>query len=92
MSTELTEVPAAPEVFAEWHSRFAVAESDDGKTFKELKEAWKCGERVARRYLHDANKAGILRTGERIATDLAGKQCRLPVYSFVMPKKKAGRK
>ena len=89
MSVERIEVPATPEVFAEWHSRFSVAsKSDEGKTFAELQVAWKCGERMVRKYLQDAKKAGILRQGFRESTNLAGKRCQTPVYSFIIPKGK----
>jgi hypothetical protein len=87
MSTELTEVPADAATFAEWHSRFVIPDSAEGKTFQELKVVWKCGDRIVRRYLQDAKKAGILRTGERQISNLAGRRSAVPVYSFVLPKK-----
>jgi hypothetical protein len=88
MSTERIEVPASPEVFAEWYARFAAANSDEGKTFAELRVMWKCGDRLVRQYLREAQKAGILVTGSRVSVDLSGRRCRIPVYSFLLPKAK----
>lgn len=88
MSVERVEIPVDPEVFAEWQSGLP---SDKGVTLKELLEVWKCGERVARRRLRDANSAGVLQSGWRTVQDISGRQNRVPVYSFI-ERPKAGKK
>ncbi len=56
---------------------------DEGATRLELREAWRCSERTATKYLRMAQAAGILKTGYRMAADISGRQQRIPVYSFV---------
>jgi hypothetical protein len=89
MSVERIEIPADPEVFVEWQAQGV--SSDDGKTLRELRELWNCGERIAKLRLHAANKAGVLRTGHRQALDITGRNCRIPVYWLEMEKKRRRR-
>jgi len=60
---------------------------DEGATRAELRSIWKCGEKIASKYLRMAQLAGILRTGWRISADSSGRPNRIPVYSFVEQKK-----
>lgn len=88
MSAERIDVPVDPSVFAEWLSPEL---GDKGATSRELKEIWKCGDRIVRKRLEAANSAGALRTGWRVITDLSGRQNRVPVYSFVRVARKRKR-
>lgn len=56
---------------------------DEGATRLELREAWRCSERMVTKYLRMAQAAGILKTGYRMAVDISGRYQRIPVYSFV---------
>mgnify|MGYP000069390879 FL=1 len=60
---------------------------DEGATREELRSVWRCGPVMASKYLKMAKQAGILRTGWRACTDISGRPNRIPVYSFVEPKK-----
>jgi hypothetical protein len=84
MSVEKIVVPFPPELLAELQS---CNTSDEGYTRTELRQAWKCGEKLASKYLRMAQQAGILRTGWRISADISGRPNRIPVYSFLEQKK-----
>jgi hypothetical protein len=58
-----------------------------GHTRHELRDIWKCGERVLANNLRLAKQAGILKVGHRLATDVTGRNCRVPVYWLEIPKK-----
>jgi hypothetical protein len=90
MSVERIEITADPEVFAAWQAQGDT--SDDGKTFSELKVLWKCGEKIARKRLHAARNAGVLRSGHRKEPDISGRLNHIPVYWLEIPKKTKGRK
>jgi len=84
MSVEKIVVPFPPELLAELQS---VSSGDEGHTRSELRQAWNCGEKLASKYLRMAQQAGILKTGWRVSADISGRPNRIPVYSFVEPKK-----
>lgn len=68
---------------------FSGDRGDDGVTRAELCVAWKCGEKLASKYLKMAQDAGALRVGWRVSTDISGRPNRIPVYQFVgKPKRK----
>lgn len=70
----------------------AGASETRGLTRAELCKAWSCGDRLMTRRMQQANEAGILRTGRRLTTNLAGVPSSVPVYWFELPKKVKGRK
>lgn len=85
MSAERIEIPVDPEVFAEW---MAPEIGDEGATSRELKKLWNCGDKILSKRIDAAKRAGVLRVGWRVGQDIAGRQNRVPVYSFVSPAKK----
>lgn len=88
MSVERVEVPVDPAVFAEWQTP---AISDAGATARELKEIWRCGDRTVKARLQAAQRAGVLKTGRRSTTDIAGRAQQVPVYSFISKPKRRKR-